>query len=178
MPPTAAHLANRALVMSDIAGTAGMAAKLGDLATHNVIRWFHHRAAALASQHNGRLIKEIGDSFLAVFEEPADGLRFARALPAAFYEDKLVVSEGLALALALHLGEVSVADTPYGEDVFGQNVNLIARLVDLAGPRELIISEAAMQHLPAERLGAVARRETSELKRIGKVEFGRLQLAA
>ena len=174
MPPAAAHLADRALVISDINGSTRMSARRGDLAVHNLVRSFHGRAAALALQHNGRLLKEIGDSFLAVFNEAADALRFARALPSVFYPDDAVSNEELSLKAAIHFGEVSVGETPYGEDVFGQNVNLVARLEGVAGPKEIVISEAAMQRLSAEELGLVNRLETSELKGIGRVGFGRL----
>ncbi len=177
MPPAAAYLADRALVLSDIAGSTRTAAKLGDLAVFNLVRAFHDRAAGLASRHNGRLIKELGDGFLAVFDDAADALHFARELPTVFYEDETISGEGLSLKLAIHYGRVSVGETPYGEDVFGRNVNLVARLEGLAAPHEIVISDAAMQRLSAEELGLVNRRETSELRDIGKVGFGRLGFA-
>jgi adenylate cyclase len=132
----------------------------------------------LALQHQGHLIKEFGDGFLAVFGDVGNALRFARALPMAFCQDKTVSDEGLSLKLAIHFGQVSVGRTPYGEDVFGRNVNLVARLEGVAARDEIVISDAAMQQLPEDELGLVVRREISDLRGIGEVAFGRLQLAA
>jgi class 3 adenylate cyclase len=177
MPPAAAHLADLAIVMSDIDGVTRLMTQMGDLAVHNLVRSFHNRASGLAAQHHGRLIKEFGDCFIAVFDRAADALRFARELPSVFCQDEIVDGERLSLKLAIHFGQVSIGETPYGEDVFGYNVNVVARLDGLARPKEILISEAAMQQLSADQLADVNRHETTELKGAGPVGFGRLQLA-
>jgi class 3 adenylate cyclase len=96
----------------------------------------------------------------------------------ASYEDESLRGEGLSLKLVIHFGQVTVGDTPYGEDVFGHNVNIVVLLDGVAQPDEILISDAAMQQLPADQLGAVVRGESTELKGGGKVAFGRLQPAS
>jgi TolB-like protein/class 3 adenylate cyclase len=85
------------------------------------------------SEHQGRLIKTTGDGFLAEFSSPIAALRCAIAI-----QDRLSDDPGpLRMRIGLNLGDVIVEDSG---DVFGEGVNVAARLEALCNPGGILIS--------------------------------------
>ena len=90
---------------------------------------------------HGRIVKLLGDGMLVEFTSAADAVECALALQARIERS----NEGVDLArqLTLRIG-VHIADVLADElDLYGDGVNVAARLMSLAGPRETIISAAA-----------------------------------
>ena len=85
------------------------------------------------SEHQGRLIKTTGDGFLAEFASPIAALRCALALQSAQAHDL----NALRLRIGLNLGDVIIEQ---GGDVYGEGVNVAARLEGLADPGGILIS--------------------------------------
>jgi adenylate cyclase len=85
------------------------------------------------SEHFGRLIKTIGDGFLAEFASPIAALRCALAIQGNLTDDP----DGLRLRIGLNLGDVIIEE---GGDVYGEGVNVAARLETLADPGGILIS--------------------------------------
>jgi TolB-like protein/class 3 adenylate cyclase/tetratricopeptide (TPR) repeat protein len=85
------------------------------------------------SEHNGRLIKTTGDGFLAEFASPIAALRCAIAI-----QDGLGNDPGpLRMRIGLNLGDVIVEESG---DVYGEGVNVAARLESLCDPGGILIS--------------------------------------
>ena len=85
------------------------------------------------SQHHGRLIKTTGDGFLAEFASPIAALRCALAIQSAQLDDP----NAMRLRIGLNLGDVIIEQ---GGDVYGEGVNVAARLEALADPGGILIS--------------------------------------
>src|SRR5258708_15220656 len=85
------------------------------------------------SEHQGRLIKTTGDGFLAEFASPIAALRCALAIQSAQPDDP----NALRLRMGLNLGDVIIEQ---GGDVYGEGVNIAARLESLADPGGILIS--------------------------------------
>ena len=85
------------------------------------------------SEHQGRLIKTTGDGFLAEFASPIAALRCALAIQSSLRNDP----DALRLRVGLNLGDVIVEQ---GGDVYGEGVNVAARLESLADPGGILIS--------------------------------------
>ncbi len=85
----------------------------------------------------GRVVKLIGDEAMLAFGDPAVGCRLALELARTIAEDP----ELPAVRIALATGPVV---SHYG-DYFGDVVNLAARLVKLAEPGEVLVSEAVAE---------------------------------
>ncbi|HYC37310.1 MAG TPA: adenylate/guanylate cyclase domain-containing protein [Usitatibacter sp.] len=104
---------------------------------------FHRDAQRCASQHDGMLVKTIGDAVMMKFASAHKGCLALLALQAAFRSH--VEAMGLvplAIHASIHHGEV--VEGPNG-DVFGASVNLAARLLGAAGPNEIIASAMAVE---------------------------------
>src|ERR1700743_1952630 len=85
------------------------------------------------AEHQGRLIKSTGDGFLVEFASPIAALRCAIAIQDGLSGD----SDPLRMRIGLNLGDVIVED---GGDVYGEGVNVAARLEALCDPGGILIS--------------------------------------
>ena len=81
----------------------------------------------LLSERQGRLIKTTGDGFLAEFASPIAALRCALAIQSRQLEEP----NALRLRIGLNLGDVIIEEDG---DVYGEGVNVAARLEALAHP--------------------------------------------
>ena len=87
---------------------------------------------------SGRVVKELGDGLLLWFEDACDALRTCVALQANF-EREATDDLPLWVRMGLHWG----CPRRRGDDIVGHDVNLAARIVELAGPGEVLCSSAA-----------------------------------
>ncbi len=100
-----------------------------------------HRAELIEpciAEHRGRLVKTTGDGLLAEFASVVDAVRCA----IAFQDGMLARNAGTAADRRIHfrigvnLGDVIVQD----DDVFGEGVNVAARIEALAEPGRIVVS--------------------------------------
>ncbi len=92
----------------------------------------------IIEEHNGRWLKEIGDGVLASFNTVSEAVYCAGAIQKACENEP-----DLKLRIGIHEGEV-VFD---GDDVFGDGVNIAARLEPLAPIGGILVSEAVHKNV-------------------------------
>jgi len=82
--------------------------------------------------HNGRLVKTTGDGLLIEFSSVVDALRCATEVQAGMAERNAPVlpEERIEFRIGVHQGDIAVEDG----DIFGDGVNVAARLEGLADP--------------------------------------------
>lgn len=85
-----------------------------------------------------RVVKELGDGLMLWFPDAADALSTAVILQSRLEEIDLAEGFPLWLRMGAHFG----TQTRRRDDLVGHDVNVAARIVDLAGPREVLVSEA------------------------------------
>lgn len=134
----------RALVNADIVGYSRLMSQNEDAAVSGVNR-ARERVEALASEHHGRLVDFSGDNFLAEFESATDSVRFGLAVQTGSVEAQSEVSEELHIRfrMGMHLGEVRLD----GGRVYGDGVNIAARLEPLADPGGICVSGVIVAQL-------------------------------
>jgi class 3 adenylate cyclase len=88
--------------------------------------------------HNGRIFKTTGDGLLAEFGSTVDSLRAAQEIQAEMAErDAGIASESrIEFRIGIHQGDIVVEDG----DIFGDGVNIAARLEGLAEPGGICVS--------------------------------------
>jgi len=104
------------------------------------------------SQHGGRIVKSTGDGFLAEFASAVEAvgcaLQFQDAIARITASDH--PERRLAFRVGIHIGEVIVED----RDIYGDGVNIAARLENLATPGGILVSDAVHENvrgrLPAD----------------------------
>ncbi|HSC08763.1 MAG TPA: tetratricopeptide repeat protein [Steroidobacteraceae bacterium] len=126
------------------------------LAALNVRRTIFDR---LVREFEGRVFGSVGDSLMAEFPSAVNAVRCAQAIQQAIEKENepLPVDRRLALRIGLNLGDVIEKD----DTLFGDGVNVAARLQSLATPGGILISGAVYEHvkkrLPARLSYAGAR---------------------
>jgi class 3 adenylate cyclase len=165
-----------ALVLCDIVGSSRLVAQEGDLVVSTVFREFYEQAGRLGREHHCLMIKFMGDSFLAAFENIDDVVPFVIGVEGLLSENSLFVGRSLGFKYSLHYGNVLYIETSYGSEVLGDAVDLAAHLNELAQPHEVVISQAALERMPSEYRGRAGASESHQLKRGGDVEFRRVNL--
>lgn len=96
-------------------------------------------------RHGGRTVKLMGDGALAEFTSVVEALQCAVELQRGLADRNDSVSEKhkIQLRIGLHLGDVIVE----GDDIYGDGVNVAARLESLAQPGDVVISRQAHDHI-------------------------------
>ena len=86
----------------------------------------------LIGEHGGRIANTAGDSVLAEFPSVVDAVQAAVAVQEALQRanDALPENRQVRFRIGVHLGDVMVKDS----DLFGEGVNIAARLQSIAEP--------------------------------------------
>lgn len=100
--------------------------------------FFDSIAQPSIEKHNGRLVKLIGDGLLAEFASAWDAVSCALDIRTTLRtrQADLVERERLQLRMGINLGDVIAI----GDDIYGDGVNIAARLESIAEPEGLCIS--------------------------------------
>ena len=120
-----------ALLFVDLVESTTTLVRVGDAAWRELVSLIHHSARSEVERFRGRIVDTAGDGVFAVFDAPARALRCAEAMREA------VRAHGLELRAGIHAGEVAAA----GSDVRGAAVHETARIMGVAGPGEILVSE-------------------------------------
>src|SRR5215831_1959231 len=89
-------------------------------------------------EHRGRIVKNTGDGFLAEFPSVVDAVRCAVEVQSGMAERNGATApeKRIEFRIGINLGDV-IAE---GEDIFGDGVNIAARLEALAEPGGICVS--------------------------------------
>lgn len=90
------------------------------------------------AEHQGRIVKLMGDGTLAEFVSVVDAVHCAIAIQQGMAEQKAGLPSGkkLTLRIGIHVGDIMSE----GDDIYGDGVNIAARLEGLAEPGSVFIS--------------------------------------
>ena len=101
------------------------------------------------AEHHGRLVKTTGDGLLVEFGSVVDALRCAVEVQREMAESNtgIDVAERIDFRIGINMGDIVVEDS----DIFGDGVNVAARLEGLADPGGICVS-ARVQEDVAGRL--------------------------
>ena len=125
-----------AVVFVDLAGYTRATEEHGDEVAVRFASTLQRHAEAVATTHDGRLVKLLGDGAMLTFPDAARGLDAAVHLVRV-----LGMESGLSAHAGIHSGPVIRRDL----DLFGRTVNLASRLAQAAGPGEVWMTEAVVE---------------------------------
>jgi class 3 adenylate cyclase len=118
------------VLFTDIVGSTGRAAELGDRRWKDLLDDHHRLVRAELERARGREVRLTGDGFLATFDGPARAIRCACAIRDA------VRALGIEVRAGLHTGEIELA----ASGIEGIAVHIGARIAALAGASEVLVS--------------------------------------
>ena len=135
-----------AVLFADIAGSTRLYEQLGDEKALAAIGDCLAIVATTAHGHGGRLVKTIGDEAMVAFPGAAEAVSAAAEFQQRMAEHTRGRNLRLAFRVGIHCGPALETDG----DMFGDSVNVAARMVGLAKSGQVILSGAAAERLPAE----------------------------
>ena len=117
-------------------------------------------------EHHGRIVKLMGDGALVEFQSVVDAVECAVAVQHGMAERNAGVPEDqrIAFRIGVNLGDIIVE----GSDIYGNGVNVAARLQELAAPGGIALSATAHEHAAAKVDAGFRDGGEHELKNIAK----------
>ncbi len=118
------------VLFTDIVSSTEQASALGDRRWTRLLEGHDDVAKRQLERFRGKMIKSTGDGILGTFDGPARAIECARAIRDG------VRPLGLEIRAGLHVGEVEIR----GDDIGGIAVHTAARVLEEAGPGEVLVS--------------------------------------
>ncbi len=130
----------RKLTVILAADVAGYSRLMGadEEATHKTLRAYREVIDGLIARHDGRIFATAGDSVVAEFASPVEAVRAAISIQEelAVRNAELSDDRRLRFRIGINVGDVMAK----GDDLFGDGVNVAARLEGLADPGGICVS--------------------------------------
>jgi adenylate cyclase len=146
MGPDEARVGRRlaAIFAADVAGYSRLMGQ-DEAGTMRALSAARASLGRFIPEYGGRLVNTVGDSVLAEFPSAVDAVKCAIAVQARRAEADAEAVEGprLRFRIAVHVGDVM----PSGTDIFGDGINVCARLQEVAEPGGICISGAAYHYV-------------------------------
>ena len=152
------------VLFADLAESTQLYERVGDAVAFTLVDRCLQAVRTEVERNGGRVVKHTGDGLMAVFEDVDRAADVSIRIHQVVRELPLLAGQKLAMRIGFHYGPVVQND----DDVFGETVNLAARLVELASPDRAITSidtvrrldpvwRALLNPLPARMLRGVSR---------------------
>lgn len=129
------------ILLTDIKGFTSKTSVSSRFETIELLKKHREIVVPVIEKNRGRVVKNIGDAFLAVFESPTDavlcGIEIQDVLKK--YNEDRSSGEKIEIRIAINSGEVAVSQDG---DVFGDAVNITARLESIAEAGQVFFTEA------------------------------------
>jgi len=133
-PGDEAGVSQVALLFSDLQGSTALYERVGDAQAYNMVRDHFALLAGIVRDHDGAVVKTIGDAVMASFGDPAHAVKAALAM------QKAIASHDLVLKVGVHAGPSVVVTLNDRLDYFGSTVNMAARLQGQSAGGDIVLS--------------------------------------
>ena len=137
------------ILFVDVCGSSKIYETLGNARAQAVIVKSLALLSQCATHHQGTVVKNIGDELMCTFSIAHDAAEAAVVMQQSVKEAVTLAELGvksLAIRVGFHTGPVITR----GVDVFGDTVNVAARVVAHAKPRQILITKQALRKLPKD----------------------------
>lgn len=158
-----------AVMFTDLQGYTERTSRQTRRENERLIRLYDALVSPVIRGYRGRRIKSIGDAYLAIFDSTRRALACGAAIQdrLAAYNQRVGEGEGLHIRVAISAGEIRLEKG----DVFGEAVNVAARVESCTAPGEVRFTESALllagpDVLPYEALGPESLRGIPEEVRL------------
>lgn len=152
---------------ADLVGYTALSQQVPEQELAHLVARFEAVATDTVAGRGGRVVKMIGDEVMFIVDEPAAAAQIALDLADAFRADEALSDVRVGLAM----GSVIEQDG----DVYGPVVNLANRIVGIAYPGSVVVSEEVRDALRGDPTLNVRSLRSHTLRDIGRVRLWRLR---
>lgn len=164
------------VVFADLVGSTGIFERLGDETAGRFVTQLMTALSKTFEQHNGRVVKLLGDGLFVVFPLEGQAIEACLAIQMRLQEKPVHPGGNLGpvqMQMGVETGEV----VEIAGDCYGDAVNSAARLADLAGAAQILTTQRVADALsPAQReqlrsLGPMYLRGKSDATEVYRVDW-------
>jgi class 3 adenylate cyclase len=140
--PDLARLApsgNVVILFSDIEESTSLNERIGDRAFVRLIDRHAKMVRRHVNNHSGHVVKSQGDGFMVAFAEPDQAVQCSIAVQRSLRRRP----NGIRVRIGIHMGK----SVRRGDDLFGRNVAMAARVASQADGGEILVSEVVRDAL-------------------------------
>jgi adenylate cyclase len=131
---------NVVIVFSDIEGSTECNETMGDRAWVKLLDRHNQLVQKQVDEHSGHVVKTRGDGFMIAFADPEQAVRCSADLQRALQGDPDRWN-AIRIRIGIHMG----TSVRRGNDLFGLDVAMAARVADQADGGEILVSEPVRQ---------------------------------
>jgi adenylate cyclase len=135
--------ARRAVLFADVCDSTAIYESLGDTQALSLVNRLFGELGKTVAANRGAVIKTLGDGLVCQFGEADAALNAACDMMSAAVALNSEVTSNLAIKVGFTFGPVVLAD----DDVFGDTVNVCARLVALGSPEQVLTTQQTVEAL-------------------------------
>jgi adenylate cyclase len=164
------------VVFADLVGSTGIFERLGDETAGRFVTQLTGALSKTFEQHNGRVVKLLGDGLFVVFPVESDALTACIAIQTRL-QQKPVYPGDMVNPVQMQMGIESGEVVEIDGDCYGDAVNSAARLADLAGADQILTTQRVRdvllqaQQARLRSLGPMYLRGKSEVTEVFRVEW-------
>jgi adenylate cyclase len=147
MEPKGFHRKLTAILSADVAGYSRLMQD-DEAATVKTLEAYKQIISDLIKQHRGRVVDSPGDNLLAEFASVVDAVQCAVAIQKELqaHNAELPENRKMQVRIGVNLGDVIVEESR----IYGDGVNIAARLEALADPGGICVSKTAFDHIESK----------------------------
>lgn len=132
-----------AILFADVCGSTRLYETLGDVKARTTIARCVAVMSATTTRHGGTVIKTIGDEVMSTFTTADDAAQAAAEMQETITDATIAEGKSLAIRVGFHYGPALLE----GGDVFGDAVNVAARMAGQAKAGQILITSATLNAL-------------------------------
>jgi class 3 adenylate cyclase len=127
----------------DISGSSRLYKELGDTEAAQRVGGCLSQLSQVVDAHGGRTVKNMGDGLMCDFPGADQALLAAEAMQAMVAGEDAASQPNLSIRVGCHLGQV----VENAGDLFGDTVNIAARIAGVAGAGQIIATQQTVDAL-------------------------------
>lgn len=128
-----------AILFSDIEESTALNERIGDRAWVRLIARHDKLIRSTVASHSGHVVKSQGDGFMVAFARPEHAVHCGVAIQRALRDGlERKRQNGIRVRIGIHAGK----SVRRGDDLFGRNVAMAARVAGQADGGEILVSES------------------------------------
>jgi len=136
-----------AVLFADISGSRSLYESLGDIEALKIVSSCITVFSGIVADHQGTIIKTIGDEVMCTFKKPDQAINAAIAIQntqdsthVGLPDDEITLN----VRIGIHWGPV----IKQSYDVFGDAVNVASKIVSMASPKQILTTKSSVDELP------------------------------
>jgi len=144
------------IFFSDIENSTSMNSDLGDEQWVRLLKSHDRLLHGAFDRHGGHVVKSQGDGFMVAFAQPEEAVRCSVDLQRELRKRP----DGIKVRIGIHAGK----SVRRGDDLFGRNVAMAARVASMADGGEILVSTDIAERLADSSEFAFTEEDTVEFK--------------